>query len=50
MFYDVKKESWKTRTNNMTIELVLVFQNLKLANEMNIEIIGTRFNTDDLMN
>ena len=37
-------------TKNMIIELGLVFQNIKLANEMNILAIGTRMSIDDLMN
>ena len=36
-------------TKNMIIELGLVFQNLKLANEMNVLAIGTRLDIDDLM-
>ena len=36
-------------TKNMIIELGLVFQNLKLANEMNVLAIGIKMNIDDLM-
>ena len=33
----------------MITELRLVFQNLKLANEMNVLAIGIKMNIDDLM-
>ena len=45
----MRKSHKKNSTKNMIIELGLVFQNLKLANEMNVLAIGTKMNIDDLM-
>ena len=45
----MRKSHKEYSTKNMIIELGLVIQNLKLANEMNVLAIGTRLGIDDLM-
>ena len=45
----MRKSHKNNSTKNMIIELGLVFQNLKLANEMIVKGIETKMDMEDLM-